>query len=1664
MTILLLFTQVHLAQADTADIEDSDGTILNLSSGAITTGDSGNVGLTSGVVPGNTDHGIYILNSKNTQLSLSGTASISTYGYQANAVNIEGNNSNSSQYLNNSITMSAGTIITEGSNSIGFYSEYGDQTTINFSGGSITTGDAANIGLTNSVNYGEESHGIHIYRSSDNNINISGSAAITAYGYDANAVYIEGNNTDTSRDSDNTVTMTGGTIITKGYNSNGLYSEYSDDLTLNISGGSITTGDAANIGLTNSVNYGEESHAIYNYRSNDNNINLSGTASLNTYGYESSAVYIVGHNSDPSLYTNSTINMTGGSITTQGIRSKGFHSEFSDNITINFSGGSITTGDAANIGLTASVNYGENADAIHLYRGSNSSVDISSSAQITTYGYSARGIAIEGTSSDSSLYSNNSINMTGGSITTQGYYSRAIYSNYADNTAVTMSGGSITTGDVANIGEGSTVYYGKNGDGIHLYRGNNSSVDLSSTAQITTFGYAARGIFIEADNSDSSRYSNNTINMTGGSITTQGVYSRGIYSYHSDNTVVTMSGGSITTGDIAHIGLNTSINHGKSAAGIYLYRGSNASVDISSTAQITTYGHSGQGIHIDGHSSDTSLYTNNTITMTGGSISTNGYNSNGIYSDYSDSTSITISGGSITTGDVANIGINSTVDYGKFSEAIILSRSDNSTIDISGTAQLTTYGYSAIGVRLQEATNTTLSLSGNSSIITHGSNSHGIDLNNSGDNNTINLSGTTNITVNDGRGIWVYGGTSNTVINLSDSASIVASTQTIYAHNTDATNTTLNLIGANWSLTGLSGTMNGVINEDVADTSDNIRNINNLGVTAGATISANQDFTGQGAISNDLTLGAATAGSSINTVLTSGAIVDTGTGNDTLTLINIDDNTTEIGATGSTESLRGFDNIYLDNSNLTGNLDLDTIADEADNKVSLANDSSISGYIDAGVGDTDTLIIGVGQTLDSSDIHLEGGGVAAGEKYRNFETMENYGTLTGAVIFNSGDNILTIGAGAAVGTVDFGETGETNGDTLVLGTAGAFSALKINTDIGSGLSYLNLEQVLGDSNAQEWTVTANDVSLDSIDLAAGSDTLIINNGTTVAFSNISPSGLYRGIDNLIIDGTITGNIDLSSTDSGNSTITIGATATIGDILTGNGDDTLNVADGVTLNNIDLGSGNNIFNFNGTVSINGNLPAANSTINLDSNALTVNGITDLSGATVNVTVNSDGSSGSISSSTIIINGGNLNLSVGSGFSPGDLVDKDLNTILVSNDIQNGSGGQVVNRYSGFDSFTHSPLLRVYDDGTLAYEGFAAGTSEASVASALDANDAILDDVVISNFISTATTSELEEFVEETRPQTAMEVETINLAVDTAVTSINNRFSTLGISFTPTSSGDQENSTDDSFWIEALYSKIDKETTSSAIGYNSSVSGTSIGYDQSLNGLTLGAAYSFYSGRSTNSNGYIESEIHQLSFYGMKEFQNFYLKGVLGGGLANNDSVRRISTVSLEADASYRSLNYYMDLELGKNYDFQNFHFTPYIGAKFTHVESEDYKEKGAGILNLSMDNENTDSFEGIVGARLAKNFLINDENFITTHLGFAISKEFGNANQSTTGRFSNGQVNFNSTKMDVEKYHYNCNAGLTWVINEKLEVKFNYLLRTANNYLEQVTTLDLTISF
>ena len=228
------------------------------------------------------------------------------------------------------------------------------------------------------------------------------------------------------------------------------------------------------------------------------------------------------------------------------------------------------------------------------------------------------------------------------------------------------------------------------------------------------------------------------------------------------------------------------------------------------------------------------------------------------------------------------------------------------------------------------------------------------------------------------------------------------------------------------------------------------------------------------------------------------------------------------------------------------------------------NDLTLN-YIDFGEGN-DTLVIGSGMTVSGNDIGANG-------RYRGFDIITILGEVTGSVNLGAGDQTLTFDNNAnGSDLIDLGE----GNDTLLLEGSGNFSASRMNSNLGLGVIYQNVENILGDSNSQTWSVTANDSTLNTIDLAGGSDTLNIGIGNSVNSSDINSNTLYRGIDNLNVSGTLSGDIDLTSVDSLGSTINVSGNT--GNITTGSGDDIFIISGSGTVGNIDSTSGTDSLTF------------------------------------------------------------------------------------------------------------------------------------------------------------------------------------------------------------------------------------------------------------------------------------------------------------------------------------------------------------------------------------------------------------------------------------------------------------------------------------------------------
>ena len=255
--------------------------------------------------------------------------------------------------------------------------------------------------------------------------------------------------------------------------------------------------------------------------------------------------------------------------------------------------------------------------------GGNNTTDVSGT--VITKGVGARGIYNAGGSNTTAL---------SGSIITEGNNARGIVNNGTGNvTTITKTGTIKTTGNgstgirqtygeetlTENIltVEGSISTEGKNARGIsNETNGNKTTV----SGIISTKGEIAYGIYNFGD-------SNETTISAGGTVTTTGISSHGVF--NEGNTNTTTVSGSITT-------------QGETAYGIYNEGQSNVTT-ISVGGSIATTGIGASGIANSGNSNKTDV---------AGSITTQGETAYGIY-NLGNSNTTTVSGSIITGSDVA---------------------------------------------------------------------------------------------------------------------------------------------------------------------------------------------------------------------------------------------------------------------------------------------------------------------------------------------------------------------------------------------------------------------------------------------------------------------------------------------------------------------------------------------------------------------------------------------------------------------------------------------------------------------------------------------------------------------------------------------------------------------------------------------------------------------------------------------------------------------------------------------------------------------------------------------------------------------------------------------------------------------------------------------------
>ncbi|MFA5183061.1 MAG: autotransporter domain-containing protein [Syntrophales bacterium] len=252
----------------------------------------------------------------------------------------------------------------------------------------------------------------------------------------------------------------------------------------------------------------------------------------------------------------------------------------------------------------------------------------------------------------------------------------------------------------------------------------------------------------------------------------------------------------------------------------------------------------------------------------------------------------------------------------------------------------------------------------------------------------------------------------------------------------------------------------------------------------------------------------------------------------------------------------------------------------------------------------------------------------------------------------------------------------------------------------------------------------------------------------------------------------------------------------------------------------------------------------------------------------------------------------------------------------------------------------------------------------------------------------------------------------------------------------------------------------------------------GYDFKNGGLTLGTDYRFSerfvggvlfgmnAAKSwiNDAGSTVKLDGYTLGVYGTYFREAFYIDGQAGYGWNSFDNSRRIVFPGIDRTATAKPSGGQTTAYGGTGYDYQFGSWTigPALTFQYLSMVMNGYTEAGADSLNLQVDRQTTESYQGSAGVKGAWNWT-QDKLKIVPRLWAFYRHEFGNVNPATMAALAQGSSAFTIESIAPERNYFNVGTGVNIQWSDNVLAYLNYEAQLGqSNYSAQSITLGLRI--
>ncbi|MGE8360856.1 autotransporter outer membrane beta-barrel domain-containing protein [Pseudomonas sp.] len=262
----------------------------------------------------------------------------------------------------------------------------------------------------------------------------------------------------------------------------------------------------------------------------------------------------------------------------------------------------------------------------------------------------------------------------------------------------------------------------------------------------------------------------------------------------------------------------------------------------------------------------------------------------------------------------------------------------------------------------------------------------------------------------------------------------------------------------------------------------------------------------------------------------------------------------------------------------------------------------------------------------------------------------------------------------------------------------------------------------------------------------------------------------------------------------------------------------------------------------------------------------------------------------------------------------------------------------------------------------------------------------------------------------------------------------------------------------FWIKSFGSWASQDARNGVSGFDADSKGMALGLDAAISESTrLGLAFA-YAKTDVDGDSRVAPQSAQIDTYQLIGYGTYSLSDAtrlnfqVDVGQNRTEGRRQISFTGDTAKADYDGYN--VHLGLGIDHDVrltEQLVFVPSARTDYTWIREDAYREKGAGLLNLDVDERDTEALVFSLDGKL--DYSLTDTTILSANLGAGYDVINESASMTSIYAGAPGAA-FRTEGLDLEPWLARAGLGLSHTLDNGTEVSLRYDAEARSGFTNQ----------